>query len=165
MQIFRDTFGRVYPINRIASIMPSHKVKGSDDFRLPRVLTVDDESIEINQSEYANLMTKMSRVVPANPGFRLLTYYFDEEGDDWFDECEIIAWREDDHGEFDPVVSDEGINNLDGIQMGILEPTGRVRVPYVTEYESRSDWEEEMRKNAQERRNGKKSSSGDAAKT
>ena len=145
MQGFKDNYGTVHPIRKIDRMVPSRTQSGSDK-RLSAKVYVDggDEyGIEIDDAEYVCLEQKMSRVIPANPGFTVLMYHSlgGEAGEPYVSENAVLAWRENEWATLSPVIADgEADLDRDEYPWAIEEPNGFVRKAFDGEWRNRTEW-------------------------
>lgn len=87
-----------------------------------REITVDDEDID-------RIVRQSTPVVPALPGFSLLTFSYqpgDDEPGPWVHREPIIGWRDNPYGGLDPVVIDYDFTEMEH-RHAILEPGGRIQ--------------------------------------
>ena len=149
MRFFEDKRGNYYPVADIKRIWESRGSLGDDDYRPAIVyLKGDSDGIEIYDYVQSELTNESTSVVKAEPGFEALTYWgndLDDEDPDGgaIERQPVLAWKITLGDGILPVVLDEESVGR-RMSWAILEPSGVVRVPGDSVYESIDAWAKEQ---------------------
>ncbi len=105
----------------------------------------DGQSFQVEDGTLDHILRQSQPLVPALPGFVLLTYSFNDfDAEHYVGEDTILAWRAGKYRGLDPVIIDSEFEELSSFH-GILEPNGRVQT-FECSYSSRDEWEVEMKR-------------------
>jgi hypothetical protein len=106
-----------------------------------------EETVEVYSSIVDELVAAQS-IIPAHPGFTLLSFYPSDSDPEWVDRSPVIAWQVDASSGFHKAIGlDATSNNV--VATGILCPDGQVIDPGNTLYPNEDAWREEARRDAE----------------
>jgi hypothetical protein len=153
MPFFDNGRNQFYPTEAIDRMAKSSKTRGGDEIEAriyfkrdpDRAMIVDDYTID-------RIVRASQPVIPAQPGYRLLTFCFDpsEPGEaPWSSDEPVLGWRVDVQGGLEPVVIDYNFTTMDA-DHAILEPTGKVHAVDAA-YDDLHSWMKYMTKAAVEK--------------
>nr|WP_143840411.1 hypothetical protein [Novosphingobium panipatense] len=146
---FFDTGRNEYlPIADIEAMYGSYGGIRGREYKSAAIQMKDGRRIEVDESVIEDVLRLTHTVIPAEPGYKLLSFYHDSiENENYFSEDTVLAWRAGQYRGLDPVVVDSEFTTLTAVH-GILEPSGKVQT-FECGYEDRSAWEAEMVRQAE----------------
>lgn len=150
MQFFDNGRNQFYPADAIDRMTKSYQLRGGDEVAARIYLKSDpDHGIEVSDYTIDQIMRAVQQVIPAQPGFRLLTFGFDascpDEGE-WVSDEPILGWRVDAYGTMEPAVFDYNFSEMTG-EHAILEPSGKVHVVDAV-YDDIESWKRDLKATA-----------------
>lgn len=137
---FQTKSGAYFNTNHIAALIPLHESK--DDIRVEIVTSGGSTHVESVTCRKLEELLRGPQVVPASPGYELLSWsdcarcYEDAE------RSPIIGWRINDMGYAEPVATD--LHNSDNT--GILTPAGKLVVSGDGTFDGIEEWAEKNRR-------------------
>lgn len=153
MQFFDNGRNQFYPADAIDRMTKSYKTRGGDEVEARIYLKSDpDHGIVVSDHTIDQIMRTTAQVIPAQPGFRLLTFGFDASCPDegpWISDEPILGWRVDAYGTMEPAVFDYNFSRMTG-EHAVLEPSGKVHVVDAA-YDDIDSWKSDQKETAMRR--------------
>ncbi len=165
MNFIKDVTGVLYPSSQIMSIRrgkwkpdnPTHRESA-------RVFLADESIVTVDDDEINGLLRSADPVVPAQPGFAVLGYYYfdTEESEDlpYVEVDPVVAWRIDEINQAHPIVSDPSFDGMTGLH-AVLRPDGTAVDLFGAVFESREAWEDRMKLDREDERSRRAASAPD----
>lgn len=137
---FQTKSGAYFNTNHIAALVPLHE--SNDSIRME--IVTSGGSTHIETVTYAKMedLLRGPQVVPASPGYELLSWSDCAQGYGDAERSPIVGWRVNDLGYAEPVATD--IHYSDNF--GILAPNGKLFVPGEGMFDDIEGWAKEKRR-------------------
>lgn len=152
MPFFDNGRNQFFPVGDIDRMCKSYTINGGSTVSARIYLKSDpDTAIEVDDSTIDQALRLSQSVMPAQPGYRLLTFCFDPSFDDppaHTDEP-ILGWRVGAYGSIEPMVLDYEFAEMNS-DHAVMEPNGKVHVIDGC-YDTLQHWLMEMAKDATDR--------------
>lgn len=150
MKFFEDVHGALRPTSAITRIRRGDW-NDSLKMRAPGEVTLTSGSaVAVQDYDIDAIVMNSHPIIPAHPGFLVLAMWGSTgPADQMFsDEWPVVAWRVNAFGDLDPMVPDHHFRGMRD-NFAILYPDGKVVNPTDgVSFESRDEWETEMRERA-----------------
>ena len=166
MKFFEDRHGNLYQVSRIRRIKPPTDAKPGESpiaqSSLARVFLDDDheDGIPIYGHVFDQLVGDAVPIIPANPGFYLLSHWAEALDDKsaFTEKTPIIGWRVGGEDGIKPVTDDWNYNDERAENFGVLRPEGDIRSDALdATYDTIEQWELAVREEQHRRRKAESS--------
>lgn len=151
MTFFETPRGAIYPVNRIQRIARAERDKDSGFTPAGTAYLSGDMEVAISDDEIDRLIAEPKPIIPANPGFWLLTFWYNPpyvEGlaaeEPYISGRPIIAWRDTTDG-IEPVTTED--TKWITAPMAVKAPDGRV-MDWECEWKDQESWAANMKERA-----------------
>ncbi len=151
------TGAAVYPVSSITKMQKARKDRSGRDHPA-RIYLTDDRDFEASDRDIDLIVRQFAPIVPAQPGFELLSFGYDPHDDEpgpWIHRELIIGWRNAEYGGLDPVVIDYDFDEMED-RHAILRPDGKVQTG-ESWFDTEEEWVASMKAAADEERARKQS--------
>lgn len=153
MPFFDNGRNQFYPSDAIDRMYKSYQAAGGEEVKARIYLKSDpSDAITVTDHTIDQIIKGAQQVIPAQPGYRLLTFCFDPsepDGEPWTADEPILGWRVNEYGTMEPAVLDYNFTSLNG-EHAILEPNGMVHIIDGV-YDNVDAWKRDMKSDALKR--------------